>query len=448
LVTSTDAVTADGEGEATGRITAVTSLVSLGVFGLSAITGPLLARALGPSGRGDLAAVLVVQEMVAWMLLFGIATASVYFHRRYPHPELITCAWVFAVVTGGAVSIAGWWLAPHYLHGHDPRTVAWLRAFLVLNIAFLPAYTALSLLRVRPTMTAYNVLKASQLVIETAVLVLLAAIGKLTLGTALGAAFGSTLLWYGAILIYARAWPSRNFAWATLGAQVRYGSRVAFGDLATLTIARMDQFLLVGAVVSAKLGLYTVAATAAGASGAVAAGVSIVLFPRILASRSADDAWAALRQAARWTLMSSIGIAVLVAVAAPIGLPLLFGHAFHGSIVPLWLLLPGQVAFDLGNVISQKLMADNHPGVVSHGLALAAGVTVVGLAVTVDPFGIIGASIVTSVSQFAFLGYLVWAVHRFQPAESPAADPTTADSTTTADPTTAGAAASALEADG
>jgi O-antigen/teichoic acid export membrane protein len=394
-----------------------TALTGLVVFGLAAITGPLLARSLGPAGRGDLAAVLVPSELLGYALAFGLPMATLYHADDYPRRQLVMGVGVFAMVVGGAIVAVAWWLVPTYLHGHPPETVTWLRIMLLVSLVFVPATTVVHLLRNKPSMASFNVFNSMQLVVESIIIITLAIAGHLTLTTALWAALVSHVLWYTAIFTYRRRWLGRGFRWSTLRVQLSYGSRLAIGSLSWLAIARLDQFVLVGAVPSAKLGEYSVAATAAMVSSAAAAGIGFVLFPRIRRAATPEEGWAATRTGARWTFAASCLIGALVGVLAPIAIPLLFGHAFRGAITPLWIMIPGQVAFDVGGAISQKALADNRPAVLSRAMALACGVTIVGLALTVHAFGIIGAAVVTSLSQFVFLAYIWVVVARYHRAE-------------------------------
>jgi O-antigen/teichoic acid export membrane protein len=392
--------------------TAYTALIGLVVFGLSAITGPLLSRSLGPTGRGNLAAVLVPSEFLGWALLFGLHMAALYHADDYPYRELVMGSWVFALAAGGAVVAAAWWLVPVYLHGHPPETVTWLRIMLIVSVVFVPVTTTLHLLRRRQSMMAFNVFKSMQLVVESLIIFCLALAHHLTLTSALWAALISQVVWYVGLLTYARAWPWTGFRWPALRAQLSYGSRLIIADLSWLAIARLDQFILVGVVSAAKLGEYAVAATAAMVSSAAAAGIGFVLFPRIRQATDPADGWAAMWTGIRWTFYSSCAIGLVVGLLAPVVLPLLFGHAFRGAVGPLWMLIPGQIAFDVGGAVSQKAMADNKPGAVSRAMAVAGVVTVAGLALTVKPWGILGAAAVTSLSQFVFLAYLWHEVKR------------------------------------
>jgi O-antigen/teichoic acid export membrane protein len=406
--------------------TALTAFSGIFVVGLSAITGPLIGRSLGAAGKGDLAAVTVPPEMFGYLLAFGLPVATLYYADRYTTKQLIMSTWVFSVIVGGLAVAGLWFLIPGYLHGHNHEDVPWLRAYLVVMITYIPVSASVELLRHRQSLVAYNALRATfVLTVNTCAIVLLAIIGRLDLTTAIEAAIGSQVVWHLTVLIYCRAWPSRAFQRSVLLTQLGYGSRLVLGSLSEVVVARLDQLLLIGLVSSSELGIYTVAATAAGVSGPAAWGIALALFPRIRRAESEMEARRATREAVKWTVLSSVTVAVVVAAAAPEILPLLFGNQFRGALHPLWIMLPGQVALDLGNVISQKLMADNSPGDLSKAYVFAAVVTVVGLTLTVAHWGVIAAAVVTSVSEFCYFGYLWWKLRRNyrRPATMPTSAP-------------------------
>ncbi len=60
----------------------ITSGAGLAVYALALITGPLLARTLGPAGRGDLAAVIVPTQVLGFILLFGLPHAAAYYATK------------------------------------------------------------------------------------------------------------------------------------------------------------------------------------------------------------------------------------------------------------------------------------------------------------------------------------------------------------------------------
>jgi O-antigen/teichoic acid export membrane protein len=387
--------------------TVSSSTTGLAVYGLAAITGPLLARSLGPSGRGDLAAVLVPSEMLGWIVTFGLPAAALYYADRYSIRQMVMAAWVFAVVVGGGLTLAVWFYVPSYLHEHDQTTVPWLRIFLLLTILFVPTMTTIQLLRLRTNLVAFNFFRSLQLVLETLMIVVLALVGRLDLTSALWAALGSSLVAYVAVLAYGKGWPARTLNRRALRDMVHYGARLSIGNMANLLINRLDQLVMVGLVAPAQLGIYAIAATAAGVSSAAADGVSFVVFARMRETRDPKQAWSTLVVGLRWTFLASCAIGLVIGLASSAVIPLLFGSAFKGAVVPLLILLPGQIVADLGKVVSQKLLVDNRPGAVSHAFVFAAVVAVVGLYLLVGRFGINGAASATTASQIVFAAYVM-----------------------------------------
>lgn len=414
----------DADASRDRRDAIMTTIVGMVVFGLSAITGPLLARALDTAGRGDYQAIILPPTTIGYLLLFGFPVASVYYSNRHSHRSLMMSAWAWAFVAGGVVAIVAWPLVPRYLHNHDPRTIAWFRALLVAMIVFIPVSTAVELLRTRRTLVAFNVYRSFPLVLNTVVTIVLFAIGRLTLDTVAAAFFGVYLLWFVVVLTVTNSWPGRGFERDAFRVQFQYGARTALGSVSSVLISRLDQFLLVGVVSPSDLGLYAVAATAAGASGPAAVGIGLVLFRQVHGEADSATGAQQLRRSLRVTALVSSFVAALVAIASPIVLPLLFGEAFRDAVWPLLVLLPGQVFADLSTVVIQKLFADGRPATVSRAMILSLVITVVGLAATVGAFGIMAAAFVTSGSYLVLFLY-VYVADRLgprHPLRTPALD--------------------------
>ena len=376
----------------------LTTFAGTALYGLALITGPLLARALDPSGRGALAAVLVPTQLFSWLIAFGIPSAVAYHAKDHSPRQLATATWVVIVLVGVPLTALLWPFVPVFLDDYDPVLVTWFRAFLVIGLLFVPVGGAIELIRSASAGVRFNVLRSLAIVVNTALIVLLAVVGRLTLTAALAAMAFATLLQAAVVLGTTGWWPRERLSWPVLRQLSHYGLRVAFGTLAGLVVARLDQLLMVNLVRPAELGLYVVAATGAGVTIPVSQGVSTALFPHL----RSDDAMAneqRFREAMRWVLLSTVAISCILAVVAPVGLPALFGDAFRDAVPALLILLPGQVASGLAMVIGAKLQAQGRPGVASQAMALGAAATVVGIGPAVAMFGIEGAAALTTVSH-------------------------------------------------
>lgn len=395
--------------------TFITSFAGMGAFALSAVTGPLLAHTLGPSGRGELAAVTVPAELFGFMLAMGWPVAALYFVDRFPRRQLVNTTWAWGLGIGGTAVLCLWWFVPGYLHGHTHSTIPWLRITLVIMVTFVPVQTSIDLLRNKSSLNQYNLLRNGNLILNFFTLIVLALGGWLNLDTALAANAFTQLGWHLIVVAWCRDWPGLRFRFEVFTSQLSYSSRMMFSELSTLVVARLDQVLLVGLVSSRDLGLYAVAAIAAAVTSAGAKGVGFAIFPRILNAKDEGESWEITKQALWITVGISGGLGAIAAVTAPWIFPVLFGAGFRGSVVLLWLLLPGQIFYDLAFVLGQKLMADGHPGVFSVAYVLGALTTIIGLAVSVATYGTVAAAIVTSLSQIVIFGFvvgMVWWIRR------------------------------------
>src|SRR5438128_20610 len=67
-----------------GSLLALTMLTNLSIAGLSVVSGVIAARLLGPTGRGELAAIQTWPTLLATLSMHGIADALAYFSAREP----------------------------------------------------------------------------------------------------------------------------------------------------------------------------------------------------------------------------------------------------------------------------------------------------------------------------------------------------------------------------
>jgi O-antigen/teichoic acid export membrane protein len=390
----------------------MTTVTGMAVFALAFITGPILARALGTSGRGSVAAVVIPTQILGWVLMFGIPQATAYLARVRDRRQLIMSAWVFAGVVGVPVVLLIWPFVPQFLSQHPPVTVAYFRAFLVASLLVLPFTATIDHLRGVGRVPAFNAFKFLQYVLTTVLLTALFATDRLDLRLALLATLTANLSAWLLTIGVNRSWPGRGFRRPVFKEQLDYGARIWVGTLSAMVVARFDQLLMVGLVEPAALGLYVVAATAAQITGPIGQGVALSLLPYLRVDSGDTTRHRDLtRNAVRWTLLASGTTAVLVALAVPFLLPFVYGEAFSAAVVPLLILLPGQVCLDMANVVNSKLQADNRPGQGSIGVALGAITTIVLIVPAVEAFGIRGAAMVTTLSQAVFLTY-VWIADR------------------------------------
>jgi O-antigen/teichoic acid export membrane protein len=403
------------------RDTLITTVAGLAIYGLSLFTGPLLARSLGVSDRGTYAAVWAPTQILGWLLMLGIPAATTYFARRDNRVLLDNTAWLLTAAVGLPVFAVLWPLAPLFLHRHPPEAVFWFRMFLGAMLLVLPMQNAYEYCRARRRTVRFNVYRGLPSLLTTVLVVGLFLTGSLDLRTALFVTWLANLVGALCVIGCERTWPRlgrRRFDRELFRLQIAWGAKVWVGTLSNMVLARFDQFLMVGIVAPDQLGLYAIAVTAAGVSAPVAQGVGFAFFPHLIREDDPEARDARTRQGFRWVLAGSLAVCVPLALVVPWLLPRLFGPQFSGSTAPLFVLLPGQLMWNLAQVFKTRLDADNRPGAGSKAIALGAVITVVGVPLAVPQWGIMGAAVVTTLSQTAFCAAGWWAVRRGRLADA------------------------------
>ena len=370
------------------------------------ITGPLLARALGASGRGDLAAVVVPFTLAAGLLSFGI---SGYSYRALPRGravgDVLGSLGLPLVLIGLLVAAAAIPAADALAGGR-----ATVRTLLVVGFASMPLVLVGGLLlQSLGALERWRRVFATNLTpfaVTFVAVVVLYASGRLTVATAGAATIGGALL--STIPGFALLREGRlRFRPSLAREGVSFGVKGWLGGLALTANTRLDQFLMITVVSPRELGLYAVAVTLAGASGLAVGGLSPPLMARIGAGETH-----LMSQAVRIMLAATIAFNVLLALATPLLLSVVFGPQFSGALPMALILLAAQVPLVGALVLSSALQADGVPLIPTVGEGIALVITISGLAVLLPRLGGLGAAIVSFSAYATSFAYQVVMAHR------------------------------------
>ena len=388
-----------------GRTIGALSLVNLGVTGLAFVTGPLQARALGPEGRGLLAAILIPVTLAPQIAGLGLGVfATRESARGRPVPVLLGTLGA-PLLALSLVSILASGLLANLVAGD--RAV--VHTYVQLGFVLLPfGLFATLLVDLSVGLQRWRLLIAGRLVspiIWTAGVVVLYATGHLTVAAAaivtlVGGAAG--FLPFLPLLKAGRP----HFDTALLRQGVPFGLKTWIGGLSALANVRLDQLLMVRLVSEKELGLYVVAVTVAMFTASILLGaITMYVSPRIAGG---DSALAA--RACRLTLAVMLGLAAGMAVVTPILLRLAFGAAFTPATTMVRILLAASVPYAAAFVLSTALVQSGHPGKAARVDLFAVVLTVVGLLVLLPRLGAVGAAYVSLASYSAsFVLLLRWA---------------------------------------
>jgi O-antigen/teichoic acid export membrane protein len=369
------------------------------------VTGPLLARALGPSGRGELQAIIVPLSLLPVVLSFGI---SGFAYRALPRgqsvEEVLGSLGLPLLVVGCVVAAVAVPLADVISSGRETVRTFLTIGFLATPFLFMTMLMSSSLAALERWRNVVA-MSMTPFVVALVATVVLFVSGHLTVATAAAIAIVGSLLAVipGLPLLRGVGRPVFRLSLAREG--VAFGVKSWLGGLAQVANARLDQVIMITAVPARQLGLYAVATTISGVSALVTGSLAPPLMTRI-----ASGERYLMPQAVRITIMLTVALNAVVALITPTLLSVLFGPAFRGAIPMAMLLLAASIPLAGASVLSTALQGDGAPLLPSIGEGIALIVTVAGLIVLLPPLGGIGAAIVSLAAYSAsFIFQLVMA---------------------------------------
>lgn len=179
---------------------------------------------------------------------------------------------------------------------------------------------------------------------------------------------------------------------------VLLGVRAGIVNLVALVNYRVELLLLQAFRGLHAVGIYSVSVSLAELLWLVSGTLSAVTVAPALAAASDRDSGEIVARTLRHTLILTATGAVVLGLVSIVLIPIVFGQAFHASVLPLLILLPGAVAYAPASVLStffsMRLGRMRYPLVVAGLSASTTGVACVGL---VPWLGAPGAAIASTI---------------------------------------------------
>ena len=387
------------------------------LFILSLVTNIILARSLGPAGRGVYAIAVLLPTILTLIASFGIGQANVYYVSRGSLDKKvlvgssITAAIVLGLATYAVLALVIWLGGRHTLLGVAPR-------FLLLGGICLPFTLATTfmqgVLHGEKRFVELNIVMLCQTLSLAVMLVILLAVPIDRVTSSVGAWTASSILTgVLAVGLVGQLTPiSVAIHLPTIRALLRYGTLTYLGTLTSFVNYRFDLLLVSVFSGATQVGFYAVGAGVAEVIWFLPNSAYIALAPRVAAGAEEESANLSAH-ATRAILVSAAASAALLAIVTPGAILVFFGRAFGPSVIAVWLLLPGIVTFSGWKIMSCYLLGRN---ALKQDLtaATAAMVFTLGLDFLLIPrFGFRGAAVASSIAYtIAMLVDLYWVVRR------------------------------------
>jgi O-antigen/teichoic acid export membrane protein len=374
-----------------------------GASALSLVNVLIIARALGPSGRGQVALLIAIATLSSHFASLSLQEANGNLGSRLTElrPTLVTNSILFAIGLGlaAALIVQGLVWAVPSIGGHVGTTLLWisLGSIPILLLKQYLQYLLQSDYRFSVTNAAWLAGPCTTFTTNVA----LVAFGQVHVVTAIAAWVGGQTLGTLIMVVYAGrrfgfGRPRRSVAWDS----ACFGAKAYVGRLMEVGNYRMDQWLT-GAMVGPKeLGLYSIAVAWAEMLYYLPGVIVLVARPDLVRS-TLEQAVAKTASLFRRVAFLALATSLALIVAAPFLCTTVFGPRFHGSIADLRILALGAVGISGLELIKTALTAQRKPMVGSAAVGAAFVVTLVLDLALIPSHGGIGASIATSVAYTA-----------------------------------------------
>lgn len=373
-----------------------TLLVTGGIALTGLASGIILARILGPEGRGEFAAIVLWPTLLTMLSELGLGFTFAYFAGKNHESvdALWTLAWGTSLIVGGVASLAGLFVLPSHVALSKTALTALQWNMITVPVMSLTGFLSYLLLG-SGHLFDFNLVRVCNALFYVLGIAAVAAadlpgINPFTAVFILSQCASCILA---IAFVVFRLRPSWSWQPQIIKPVFKYATKTYASGLMAQANLRLDQMLMTILISPIQLGLYVVAVAASGIANPLYNAVSIVVLPRV--TRSANrliGGYEAIRHM-KIVFLTGIPVTVLLSILMPWILPVLFGNEYRSSIVPAQVLLAA--AFFQGCVIilGNCLRGLECPGrtAISEGVGLL--LTIILLLALLPVLGILGAAI-------------------------------------------------------
>jgi O-antigen/teichoic acid export membrane protein len=381
------------------------------------VTQVLLAKSLGVSGRGEVAAATAPLMFAVALLTLGLPESLTYFVARRGAGRISRQLGISLVALAISGSI-GTWLIVIFAQPLSAGSNQLAGLMTIASAALVPALLTGALRGVAYGAQSWWLVMAERTLSALLQLVTvggLFAIGSLTPMTATLTIAATTFAGAVVYLVTPRWWAalhgSNNSSVPShsLPRVASYAWRIWVGSIAGIVLLRLDQVMMTPLAGVEELGIYVVAVNVSNVALLFNSAVSQVMF----AVESGEPSATRVGRAARITTLVTALVGGALAAASPWMVPILFGPEFSPAIPVLAVLLLTYSLAIPGSVAGAALSARGHPGIRSLGTAISAAFYVVAMFLLVQLYGALGAALAMFVGTVV-PGYLnIYLLHRY-----------------------------------
>ena len=391
---------------------ATTGAVQLSGLGIAI----LVARLLGPEGRGEIAIILLYPLLLHALLGMAINEAIVFrgARREGTVERLGPTALALALVLGLTGVALGWLLAPLLYDDQRPEVLAAARLYLAMIPLGLVGLYLSSLFQGRLEYGAWNAIRLTTTLVTLAGVAVVAiaatrSVTAVTLAYLAGYAAAAALA---LAMAASRGWLAGRPDSDAARALIRFAAPLLVAVAIQVASDRLDQLAIANLLEPIDLGLYVAAIALGGIPVAPAATLANVGYPRIAAADSAEARGRVIERYLRAALALALALALVILLVGDLLVVALFGTAFAPATPILRWYVLGATLMAARLVLAQAVKASGRPSAALVADLIGLAVSAAMLILLLPALGAVGASIAFLLTQAATLSWLILSARR------------------------------------
>ncbi len=390
-------------GPVVARLTGLNGLLML----LALLTGPIQARVLGPDGRGEIAVILTVLVLAPILLDFGLSDFVARERARGTSAGTVLGTTLPLAIGFALIGVALAVPVSELLAQGRPVVERYVRITLLAMPLWVTGWMLLGVARGEQRWAILYWQRAVTVIASAVAIIGLALLGLLTVESLAIAMLVITLPGIAIALPVLRGVGDWHFDRELVRPALAFGSRSWITLVSSQGNYRLDQLVMAVVVSSRELGMYAVAVGFTAVLASFVSAVSLALMPRV-AQQGTESVPRIVRVA---TLGLASGLAT-IALLSPFVIPLLFGNEFKAAVPLVAVLVLGAFCIGISLILGAALQGHGRPQDAMRPQLIGLLITIVGLAVALDPLGALGAALVSLVSYAVVLAGTVRAATR------------------------------------
>lgn len=381
----------------------------------SFMSNVIIARLLGPDGKGYVSLGMSWPFLLANLSTLGLETACIYFTSRdlSAFPRFIKFSLLYTLITGGTAALVFGAISLRVNLFEVSQNLEILSALLLLlyvaTILLNAVYTGAGLLPV------VNLVSVISWLFFVLYLITLFWVPAKTANSVLAGFVALQVLNILSLLGYSHlkgTFTSRGASPSDMSIReifLGYSLKTYPASIASLAHLRANILVLSFSSPVQEIGIYSVAQSIVEALFLLPVAISAGLLPRV-ASANGKEAIGLVTTTTRLTFFITIALSLVVSIASVFLIPIIFGQQFQASIYVVLALIPTACAYSVVRILATYFNGINRPAVPSVASTAGVVILVVFTSLLSPSQGAAGAALAMSVS-YIVLGLWLLAVY-------------------------------------